>query len=351
MNVTSEQIRDLSVAAVEDFLNQKVPLSQGLAKQAAYAELNSEQIQRAVEATNSIAYLKILQMSDDRTVEFPLAKYAEVMSYVAVPSVEKQASVVTMEKVASTTPQVKEETVPTFEQTEKLNFFIKEASANKTALENLELESINVQEQLFKQAALIKKDVAWMDKLACVTTEAEFGPLSVLVSGEKQSYRDLKDLGLFKEANLKQVGQFAELYKQAREIVREMAERKELQKRADDVSRAQRSMFKNPINSAAGSLGKAIGSAAGTVAAAPGKAVGAMGASLKNSFKENLKGMAGEAKPSVSQAAKATSSTLKPVGKAIGSLGGMAMDVAFYDPGKDSSTGRSNDVWDALQRD
>ena len=66
--ITSEQLRDISVTVVEQFLNNKIPLSLGLAKQAAAAQLNSDQIKRAVEATNTIAYLKVLSMSDDRTV-------------------------------------------------------------------------------------------------------------------------------------------------------------------------------------------------------------------------------------------------------------------------------------------
>lgn len=345
-HITSEQIRDLSVSAVEDFLNRKVPLSEGLAKQASAAELNAEQIQRAVEATNSIAYLKILGMSDDRTVEFPLAKYAEVMSHIAIPSASASYEP-QIEKVASVQS---EEVTTEFETNAKLTFLIKEAAANKIALENLEVESINVKDNLIKLASAIRKDAAWMDKLASVTTAEEFGPLAVLVSGEKQGYRDLKDLGLFKEAQLKQVGEFKELYKQARQIIREMTERAGLQKRAEDLSRAQRSMFKNPISSAAGGVGKVMGKAVGNVAAAPGKAVGAMGAGIKNSFKKNLNNIV-QGKPSARQAGQAAKSTIKPIAKTVGSLGGAALDAAFYNPGTESTTGRSNDVWNALQRD
>lgn len=349
MNITSDQIRDLSVKAVEEFLNNKVPLSVGLAKQAAAAELNSEQIHRAVEATNSIAYLKILSLSDDRTVEFPLAKYAEVMTNVAIPTIEKQASA--QEGTGTCAPQAVAYAGPSLIEQEKLVYFIKEAAANKLALDNLEIESISVQDQLVKSAAAIKKDPAWMDKLACVTTEEEFGPLAVLVSGGKQEYRDLKDLGLFKQAQLTQVGQFAGLYKQARQIVREMMERSEMQKRADEVNKAQRAMFRNPINAAAGSVAKGLGGAVGRVAAAPGKAVGAGMRGVKDSFKTKLNDLAGGAKPNISQVGKATGSTAKSFAKGVMTLGGAAADAAFYNPGKESSTGRSNDVWDALQRD
>lgn len=348
MNISSEQIRDLSVSVVEGFLNNKIPLSVGLAKQAAAAELNSEQIQRAIEATNSIAYLKVLSLSEDRTVEFPLAKYAEVMASIAVPAISQNTISDTIEKIASAEDT---EIVHVFEDREKLNFLIKEAAINKAAIENLEVESISMHSELLAAAKAFGKDNAWMDKLACVSDETEFKQLSILVSGEVKEYRNLKELGLFKEAQLKQASSFTNLYKQARQLSRELTERLELQKRADDVSKAQRAMFKNPINTAVNAVGKGIGKGVGTVAAVPGKMIGAAGTGLKNSFKDTLNTMTGGAKPSLKQIGKAVTQTAGHVSGAIMGIGGAALDIAAYDPGRDSSTGRSNDVWKALQQE
>ncbi|HET8686060.1 MAG TPA: hypothetical protein VFM18_05270 [Methanosarcina sp.] len=88
---SSDQLRDISVAVVEDFINNRVPLSEGLAKQASMNDLNSEQIQRCVEATNTITQLKLMSVAEDRTFEFPLCKYAEVMVHATFPELDKEA--------------------------------------------------------------------------------------------------------------------------------------------------------------------------------------------------------------------------------------------------------------------
>src|SRR4051812_18287701 len=85
MDMTPEQIRDCAVHVVEEFINKKVPLSQGVASCAELQALNSEQIKRVIEATNSIAYLKLLNGAEDRTFEFPVAEYTEVMGHLALP--------------------------------------------------------------------------------------------------------------------------------------------------------------------------------------------------------------------------------------------------------------------------
>jgi hypothetical protein len=366
-DITPELLRDISVQTVEGFLNNKVPLSVGLAKQAAAHDLNSEQIQRAVESTNNIAYLKVLQLSDDRTVEFPLAKFAEVMSFATIPDsfhekialligVEPQINT-SIEKVASayeTTPLV---------DAEKYTYLIKSASANRAALERANVESINVAEALVKVAQSVSKDEKWMDKLACVTTAEDFSALSVLVSGAVQPYRDLKEFGLFKSAELKEVGKFAELYKQARALVREQRERLELQKRADDATQSIKSnVFSKAMDGATSAMkntasvigqapGYVAGKAVGTVAGAPFRAAaGAMNA-VKNkttsSFRDSMSG----GKSTVPASLDAVGETSKAIGRGAIKTISPVLDAAFYDPGKDSTTGRSNDVWSALQRD
>lgn len=92
-HMSSDQLRDISVSVVESFLNHKVPLSEGLAKQAALNDLNSEQIQRCVEASNTICHLALMGKAEDRTFEFPLCKFAEVMQHAAAPDLEKSAGV------------------------------------------------------------------------------------------------------------------------------------------------------------------------------------------------------------------------------------------------------------------
>lgn len=367
-SVSPEQIRDIAIRTVEQFLNNKIPLSQGLAKEASAAQLNSEQLQRAVEATNNISYLKILEISPDRTVEFPLCKTAEVMHHIAVPDglQEKVASALEskLEKVAMTieSPTSAEYSGHDWSENEVLVHFIKQASANKIALEALKIESLNVAENLMKVASEIRKDSKWIEKLSCVTEGSDFLMLSTLVAGTPQAHRDFKDLGLFKEAELKSSASFAELYKQARQITREMTERAELQKRAEDMSTMQR--VKNIVQSPVQSVGKAIGygpgkvlgTVANKVVGAPINAAKSVAQGASNTFKKSLDSLGG--KPTFKTVGKATGETAKAVGGSIattaGKVGRFAMgpvaDVAMYSPGTDESTGRSNDVWSALQK-
>jgi hypothetical protein len=355
MDITPELLRDISVRAVEDFLNNKTPLSLGLAKQAAAHDLNVEQVKRAVESTNNIAYLKILQVAEDRTVEFPLAKFAEVMEAATVPInfQEKTAtatligvepvSLASIEKIASAYELVKNE---------EYTFLIKMAASNNSALERLEIESITMADNLIKAAKTLKKDDAWMDKLASVTDQSSFAELSYLVSGSVQKYRDLTDLGLFKESQLKEVSSFANLYKQARELVREQRERTELKKQADDTTSGIKSnIFSRATQKLVGAPGYAAGAAAGAAASIPFRAAHATGKATVGSIKNTFTGARQEGGGVASSVGKAVGKTGGSLGKAVMGFGGPALDAAFYDPGVDKSTGRSNDAWTALQRD
>lgn len=365
-NISPEEIRDISVKAVEDFLNNNVPLSAGLAKQAAAYELNSEQVKRAVESTNNIAYLKVLQLSkEDRTIEFPLAKYAEVMTAATVPDnfQEKSAAAISVEQKDAMEKQASAYENRELEHGEKLAYFIKSAAANKEALERIQIESMNVAERLVKTAKAINSDEKWMDKLACVTTEQEFKELSILVSGSVQKYRDIASVGLFKEAQLSEVKGFADLYKQARELVREQRQRSELQKQAaataqginqNNFSDAMKNISKKSGQFAKnlGNPGYVAGRAVGAAAAVPFKGVAAVGRAASNSVKSNvnnlMSGGVGKPKAIVKAVGKTSGSVLKG---AIGLATGPAIDAALYEPGTDSTTGRSNDAWTALQRD
>jgi hypothetical protein len=365
MDISPELIRDISVKAVEDFLNNKIPLSKGLAKQAAAYDLNSEQVKRAVESTNNIAYLKILQMSDDRTVEFPLAKFAEVMTEATIPEDLQEKSAAVFTKQSAVLEKTASELIPVeyeMAENEKLVYFIKSARANKQALEALEIESMNIAQELVKVAKEIGKDRAWMDKLACVTDKATFSQLSILVSGDLQNYRNLKELGLFKEAQLKEVGKFAGLFKQAQALVREQRKRMELQKRADDAAQTIRNGFSNGVNNAMNSMkntaqkvmqapGHVMGKAVGTVASMPFRAATSAGSAVKDSLKSNFEKAVGSGSGKATSAVKAVGATSGSALRGVFNAANPVLDAALYDPGVESTTGRSNDVWNALQRE
>lgn len=360
--VTPDILRDLSVSVVEGFLNKKVPLSEGLAKQASAANLNTEQIKRAVEATNTIAYLKILGMSEDRTVEFPLCKFAEVMTIITVPEdIEKKAS--DLQDIGSATPMVMAakpalppaHIEPMFnsatlvdpadkerEDRARMAQFVKVAAANDRILEDLNGRKVVVAKELQKLAKVIGSDAQWMDKLAYVTDDEEFTRLSTLVNGTPLVRRDLGDNCMFKEASMKDVKSLSELYKEARRLVTETAHREGLQKRAHAVQEDQ--MVKQA--SIIGTLGKVIGSGVGkamtgTVKTVVGTPVKMVGKSLNNTFGPAVSKMTGRPfNPSKGITA----------GTALGAAASVGFDSAMYHPGQNKQTGRSNDVWDALQR-
>lgn len=366
---SSELLRDMSVLAVEDFLNNKVPLSKGIAKQASLYDLNDEQIKRAVESTNTIAYLKVLGMSQDRTVEFPLAKYAEVMQHVSLPDAMKKTAGWEEEKTTSNDhpertsdiedetdesgnqdniedaedeKEVKDEEADARKVQEKRAYFLKEAAINRRALEELEVQSDIVKHEMLKQATVVAKDPKGLDKLAAILDEQSYSVMSRLVTGSSTKYNQaFKDSGFFKEAELKQVKGLAELYKQAQGIVRDMVQRGELQKRAELI---EGGMKKEAFFNATGkAVGTAIGAPIAAVAKAPFQAAGRVGGNAAGALGAKVTGSAFTPKP----AGKLGKALAGGVG--VGAVVGL--DAAMYDPGTDKNTGHSNDVWSNLQRE
>lgn len=361
--VTSDQIRDISVKNVEMFLNNKIPLSQGLAKQASAMELNSEQIQRAVEATNSIAYLKILEMSPDRTMEFPLCKYAEVMRMVSVPedvdTLYKSASIYTIP--VSNTPLIKEasnNTVFELHENDERNYFIKMAAENDAQLETLKDRSITILPELLKSASTVKSDVDGLVKLAQVVSGDDFRKISALVYGEVKEY--LPSVYMFKEAQLKDVKIISALFKEAQELCFEIKAKQELSNRSALVKQAF-------LGAIAGGVGSAIGKTLGSIASAPFRALGAGAGKLASGTATNIKNTATQTassvkstagnfmnkmqgKPMVAKAPALSTAAKFGLGGAAAMAVSAGTDSLMYRPGVHADTGTSKDAWTALQR-
>ena len=457
-NMSSDQLRDISVAVVEGFINNRIPLSQGLAKQAEIHDLNSDQVQRCVETTNVVSHLKLLGMAEDRTFEFPLCKYAEVMHYAAAPNIEKSAGVLdkfrnvgkavsntvkdirgtgvtgealksaktgvttaksyiddakdyakaggdkltsrilmdqaradaeaAAEKLKTAIPaeaaarnraglhatgavagagllgtggylgvkhyqnqreakayQEKrafdESSTPSFSEHETRVMFIKEASANSRAVEDLEGRAAFLRERLLKEAAVLAKDERGLDKIACAVASDCVPALTSLIYGAPKQVRDFgagKDL-MFKQSELKQVLTLQELYKEARELSAELTSRRELQKRAAEKTAGMSKEAAFSLSGIASGIGSAIGKSIGTlggtaarVAAAP---VVAAGGAVKGVFNPKAKLGFG-------------ANVMKTVGGGAATLG-LNSTMVDYNPGVNKITGKSRDVWDSLQ--
>lgn len=90
----SEMLGTLAAKAVSIYLTRQVPLTDAVISISREENLNIEQTKRLVEATNQVAYLKILETAKDRTFSFELADVDTVLSSISTPevSVVKQAS-------------------------------------------------------------------------------------------------------------------------------------------------------------------------------------------------------------------------------------------------------------------
>lgn len=330
-SISSDQIRDISIKTVEGFLNNKVPLSVGLAKQASMLELNPEQIKRSIEATNSIAYLKVLQLSDDRTSEFPLCKYAEVMAHIAMPNevIVKKASA-----VGKSTYQA--QFVPTpLNDAESRVAFNKMASLNQGILQNLKDRAVTIVPEMIKLASTIKKDERALEKLATVSADSEFNALSTLVFGSIQIH---SDTGLFKSAELKEVTSLKDLYKEAKELQVSIAEKQSLADRSELVKVAF-------LGAAVEGFGKIVGKGLGAAIAKP---IGTLGKGIANSSSNMGNAAANKVKSAFGM--KTTPLVKKlGVGAVIGTVATVGLDSALYSPGKHAD-GSSKDAWTALQR-
>lgn len=90
----SEMLGTLAAKAVSIYLTKQVPLTDAVISISREENLNIEQTKRLVEATNQVAYLKILETAKDRTFAFDLADLDAVIGAISTPdvSVVKEAS-------------------------------------------------------------------------------------------------------------------------------------------------------------------------------------------------------------------------------------------------------------------
>lgn len=343
--MSSEQLRDLSIRVVEGFLNDKIPLSEGLAKQAAANDLNSDQVQRCVEACNTISFLKIMGAAQDRTFEFPLCDYDDVMTKAAAPSFTKEASQALLcqgDVTSHTADMVKsasDNTGAQFSKHEQTLFMIKEASANSRAVEDLEFRSSQLVTSLTKIASEVRKDASALDKIACAVASENVPAITSLVFGKPEPVKDFgaSSSAMFKQAELKAVATLQELYKEARLVRDELNSRLDLQKRASELKAELTKQAFGP--GIAASAGRLLGSAAGSAA-------GGLGRIVSKPLRSIAGDTANATKRALGKAAPPKSTTEKVIGGA-GMLGMNSMMIDTH-PGF-SSSGRSRDVWEALQ--
>ncbi len=171
-----EQLKNLAAKAVSNYIARGVTLTDAVAALSKENRLNEEQTKRLVEVSNQVAYLKILETAKDRTFNFPVAEYKEVMAKIATPdvSMNKQASTANssaspmdlvrhtfeagMEKKASYAEPTAEEFVKSASEQEILGYLPRIVFSYRAELEKLAYDKMNQAELLIKAASEARKD-------------------------------------------------------------------------------------------------------------------------------------------------------------------------------------------------
>ena len=187
MDMSVDFLKNVGAGVVAAFRTGGVPLTDGIVKVASENQLNAEQTARLVETVNQLAYLSGPHNSMDKTAEFPLANYEDVITAIITPPLEKAASyrpsplsllAEPLEKAAAA-----EEWAPAPE--EARIHMEREFFAGRDNLKRMDLEEQNIVEGLLKTAAVVGKDPDALSKIAALTAgdSQKYGELCNLVFG------------------------------------------------------------------------------------------------------------------------------------------------------------------------
>jgi DNA-binding transcriptional MerR regulator len=386
-HISVQDLQKIAVEVTSDFYHKGIPLSEGLAKQASQLELNSDQVKRAIEATNTLAYLKSVE--SDRTSEFPLADYDQIMKCASIPEgmdMTKAASlpdgfdpgdrrmghyVKTLDDQGFPINNVEDELKDSQEETQpkgvcyeteesyempamtkqaEMALLIKEAAKNKRALDDANARAFHLEADMFKTAAELAKTEHAVEALSYVAKGDQFTKLARLTFGTENTPTALDWVSEVKvpfswKPALEKAAKLDKMLIQAQDTVAEIQKRSGMDKQA------------NLIFDAA----KAVGSAASKVITAPFKFAGnrvansisagvdTMATKAQTGFAGTGLGKAMGIKPTTVTAK--TQSTLKSQARLRGGAmlaGGVALDAAAFTPTNDPTRGKNGDVWDAL---
>ena len=175
-------IKSEAVKAVSEFINNKIPLSTSIASYSTENELNMDQMKRLIEATNQLAYLKLQTMSEDRTFEFPLAVYQDILARMVSPIEDN--GVVIEESIpespmaivipsAELNKQASFDEAPTYNMADvsdssKINILGKEALKGLDSLNKIANECDILVNNISEVANAVKQDPHYIEKIACI---------------------------------------------------------------------------------------------------------------------------------------------------------------------------------------
>lgn len=360
--ISVQSLQDLAVKCVGDFLNTNTPLNNLLAKEASERGLNSDQLQRAVECVNTLAFLKSAEVSGDKTIEFPVADYKEVIKLASLPesllnpathSPVSELDSFLQEKSAS----VKEADVeaalaytrPELGQDQALLQLQKQAQINLRRLEDARGSAQVLASNLVKAAAEFKANPQALEILSASSLDdAGFKKIACLVFGEVKQRLDYAGF-LTKSASVNPAESLAGMLKEAQDLVQEIATREDWAQRAETV---QEELIKQAF---LGTLAKGLGYGAAKTVMAPikvvGKGLGMAGAGLANAAGRGINNVAAKTTlgSKLGLSIKNPSRAAKIGLGASAVVGGAAFDAMSFKPKVDPANDRSGSAWEALQ--
>jgi hypothetical protein len=366
-DISVSDLQAIAVDCTSRFLNEGVPLSTSLAKQASDRGLNLDQLQRAVEATNTLTHLKCLEVGNDRTHEFPVADTNQILKMACLPSAvdhEKtaQAAVsegpLSLEKKAELAESLLLSAAPyQMSKPEAYAWFQKQAAANERRLEDLRAEAITLPSRITKLAAEIALDPSALDKMASQYEGKDFNELCALTFGEVKPRPTYAEFLFTKSASsTDRVVELKGLVDRAKEVQAGITKCAALKKEADLVKKAFAPLLGSIARSIGGGLAGGV-SKGMKLLTKPITATAKGAVKVINPFES---GAIGGIKTRVANTAWGEKKGLTNMGPvkplfnkkrlaAAGTVAGAAFDAASYSPSVDPAGDMSGSVWAATQ--
>ena len=232
MHLTTEGLKKMSALSVASLKTEGISLNDSITKVAMDNGMNSDQVKRMVETTNQLAYLSELKDQDDRTFEFDVANYDNIMDGM-VPESDlcKQASAVRPSPLDLVLPQlekvatVKEATIEKWGRTQKLQALKKVASQQRNALDELTSSEYGNLVKMAQHRAIVSRDPEALLKMAKFENGRN---MSEIVFGHNKVASEVRMV--WSDADMKDIQAFSDtlnMCKEAQERKMELSEKVE----------------------------------------------------------------------------------------------------------------------------
>jgi len=273
MNLTPDILQSMTIKVVTQYMTkQAASLSDAVAAEARLQEMNADQTKRLIEASNSVCYLRKLASAEDKTEEFPVASYEEVLEKMATtPTIQAPSDTVQVQEKQAAAAQHSFE----LEEREKIAMVAKEVVRCRGSLEKIAMDKISLHDELLTAASSVKKDPLALEKIAHVATPESYEQLLKL-AGVQDDHKT-RPAALFREGDLNGVTKLAGLLKKAEALVEE-------EKRLQDLEKRAFSIIEPFAKGVAGLARKAVTGTAGWIQSAAKNSSG-----ISNAIKEGKK--------------------------------------------------------------